>query len=36
MPVRPDSLNAYPLVLPMSPVLPQVQVLDLLGCPAHL
>jgi hypothetical protein len=36
MPVHLDGFDAYLLMLPTGPVLPQVQVLDLLGHPAHL
>jgi hypothetical protein len=36
MPVRPHGLGADSVMLPMSPVLPQAQVFDLLGHLTHL
>jgi hypothetical protein len=31
-----DGIDAYPFVFPVGPMLPQVQVLDLLGSMPHL
>jgi hypothetical protein len=35
-PICPDGLSVDLIMFPLGPVLPQVQVLNLLGCPPHL